>query len=390
MKNVNYLVGNDQTVSSPLPVFDDSALEFLSLLSRKLMESPLSREYPDVSAFAFWCRKANLNSLKEHYGDSKKRLGRGLCFHIAPGNIPINFAFSYVFGLLAGCSNIVRLSSKDFPQIAPFCKIFNEAVEAFPEIKNRTAFVRYDHNDEVTKAISEASDARVIWGGDETIKRVRAMASKPRCVDVCFADRYSVCILDGAAVLNSDQKQMDALASAFYNDTYLMDQNACSSPQILFWLNASKEAVTKFWKSVTAFAEKKYVLQPAVAVDKYTHAFEDILDGVPLNAIKRDDNLLYRVQLSGIAGDVTEYRGKGGYFYEYPINEISDIKDWINEKFQTITYYGVNPEEIGNFITDNNISGVDRVVPVGKAMDIDIVWDGFELFRTLSRVIDIR
>ena len=51
-------------------------------------------------------------------------IGRGLAYHIAPSNIPINFAYSLVFGLLSGNTNIVRLSSKNFIQIKLLCDLF--------------------------------------------------------------------------------------------------------------------------------------------------------------------------------------------------------------------------------------------------------------------------
>ena len=45
------------------------------------------------------------------------RLGRGCVFHISPSNVPVNYAYSLVVGLLTGNTNIVRISSKDFPQV---------------------------------------------------------------------------------------------------------------------------------------------------------------------------------------------------------------------------------------------------------------------------------
>ena len=37
---------------------------------------------------------------KEYKKDESLRLGRGIIFHIAPSNVPINFAYSLVAGLL--------------------------------------------------------------------------------------------------------------------------------------------------------------------------------------------------------------------------------------------------------------------------------------------------
>ena len=47
--------------------------------------------YPDVASFLF-CRKANLNQLK-NISMKVTKLGKGTIFHIAPSNVPINFAF---------------------------------------------------------------------------------------------------------------------------------------------------------------------------------------------------------------------------------------------------------------------------------------------------------
>ena len=36
---------------------------------------------------------------------------------------------------------------------------------------------------------------------------------------------------------------------------------------------------------------------------------------------------------------------------------------------------------------DVMLRGIDRVVPVGRALDMDIVWDGYDLIGSLSRLI---
>lgn len=390
MKDVEYLVGSPNITDVPLQAYSDEAMEFLAALSRNLMKSPSLRIYPDISALAFWCRKANLQKLKQSCPEAGKRLGRGLCFHVAPGNIPINFAFSYIFGLLAGCSNIVRLSSRPYPQIKPVCDAVTETLGSFPEIEKRTAFVRYAADDETTAGFCKNADARLIWGGDYTIEKVRTMSCKPRCIDIGFADRYSICMIDGEAVLDTNEKALVRLAESFYNDTYLMDQNACSSEQLILWLNDSEGARERFWNAIYDYASKKYELQVAVGIDKYTNMYEDILDGKPIDKIVRQTNLLYRAEISKLDGDITKLRGKGGYFYEYTLSDIKEIAPFVTDKFQTVTYFGVDPEMIREFVISNYLRGIDRIVSIGKAMDIDIIWDGFDLVRMLSRYVDTR
>ena len=122
----------------------------------------------------------------------------------------------------AGCSNIVRLPSRIFPQTGPVCQAIGETLARHPEIAARTAFVRYPAGSKATAGFSSQADARLIWGGDATIASVRSLGTKPRCVDIAFADRYSICILSGQAVLDADEAAVGRLAENFYNDTYLM------------------------------------------------------------------------------------------------------------------------------------------------------------------------
>ena len=50
-------------------------------------------------------------------------MGRGTVLHITPSNVPTNFAYSMVFGLLSGNNNIIRLPSKNFLQVKILCEI---------------------------------------------------------------------------------------------------------------------------------------------------------------------------------------------------------------------------------------------------------------------------
>jgi hypothetical protein len=315
-------------------------------------------------------------------------------FHIAPSNIPVNFAFSWIFGILSGNANVVRVPSKQFEQTEIICAAIIEAAAAFPEILQCNTFIRYPHSDEITAQLCLESDARIIWGGDTTVSHIRSFASKPRCVDVVFPDRYSFCIIDGKSVLESSDNEIKRLAENFYNDTYLMDQNACSSPRLILWQNAdannaacnSKE---KFWEAVFLLANKKYELQTKAAVDKYVQLCKDAISfGGEITSLRKL-NILYRVNFSSLPEvDISELRGYGGYFYESDLSCLDRLVPYINEKYQTLTYFGVDPKALKDFVVTNRLRGIDRISPVGKAMDIGLVWDGYDLINTLSRVID--
>ena len=47
-------------------------------------------------------------------------------------------------------------------------------------------------------------------------------------------------------------------------------------------------------------------------------------------------------------------------------------------------------KEIKKFIVENEVNGIDRVVPIGQALDMSFYWDGYDLNRILSRIVDIK
>ena len=380
--------------NTPLRPFEPMVLDCLGEISSAILKSPVGRQFPDLTAFAFYIRKANLLKLETAFTSDEIRIGRGLCFHIAPANIPVNFAFTWVFSLLAGNANIVRLPSKDFPQVDALLAIINAVLGKYPGLRERNEFVKYPRTDnETTAAYCQMADCRMIWGGDRTIASVKALPTKPRCVDICFADRYSVALINAEAILKADDAQIARLAQDFYNDTYLMDQNACSSPQVILWEVGKlgswevEKAKKRFWNAVYELAEKKYVLQDAVAVDKYTLFCEEAVGNDNIQSIRRKANLLYRVELKSLPPDIVSHRGKAGFFFEYVLKDREEFFSVVTEKFQTITQFGVDPDELRQGIIGHHLRGIDRIVPIGHAMDIGVVWDGHDLVRILSRIV---
>lgn len=383
LNNVKYMAGGDVTVCPALP-YNDTAVEFLDCLSKSLMKY---REYPDIVSFGFYIRKANILRLKESFEDKHYRIGRGLIFHIAPSNVPINFAYSFLFGLLSGNTNIVKISSKEYEQVNIVCseieQLFQE--EKFKQIKDTNAFIRYSNIDEITAYISSVSDGRVIWGGDKSITHIRKFPIKIRGVEIVFADRYSICILNSDAVLDLNDSELQKLSDKFYNDTYLFDQNACSSPQIIFWYGKNIEkAKNIFWNSIKHSAEK-YDLAPIKVVDKYTDMLTNIIQD-NVKKVEMYGNEVYCLETEKIQDNLN---GRFGLFYEYSIEELSEIADTIRDKCQTITYFGIDKNKIISSLINKNISGVDRIVPVGMALDMNVIWDGYDIVKELSRVIDI-
>ena len=100
-------------------------------------------------------------------------------------------------------------------------------------------------------------------------------------------------------------------------------------------------------------------------------------------------NLLYRLELKTLPSNIENMRGQCGYFYEYHLEREEDLIDIIHNKCQTITYFGIDKFKLRDFILRHRLRGVDRIVPIGSALDINVIWDGYDIIRSLSRIIDV-
>lgn len=144
--------------------------------------------------------------------------------------MPVNFTFNRVSGLLASNANIVRVPSKEFPQVALIAAALRELLAgAYSGLAPYVCLVRYPAEQGVNDAFFTLCDVHVIWGGDRTIAEVRRSPFQARAAEITFADRHSIAVIDADAYLACETK--DRLAQDFYNDTYFSDQNACTSPR---------------------------------------------------------------------------------------------------------------------------------------------------------------
>lgn len=387
---LTYVVGTPETVeemrgvSSMIP-FSDKAVTFLNAVSAKLLKT--GKAYSDVVTFAFWCRKAALLTEKAKYDTNELRLGRGIAFHSTPSNVPVNCAFSFAAGLLAGNPNIVRLPAKPYAQVDLICAAVKEALDEQPEMKPYVVFVKFPPVQEIADYFSGICASRIVWGGDMTIAEMRKSPLPPRAKEITFADRHSILVLNADAVLKAEN--IDRLAQDFYNDTFFSDQNACTSPRIIVWTGKDKQAAKdKFWTAAHKLVADKYTLAPVQAVGKLAALYRAAADReVRLEPCA--DNFIYRVKVEKLDDKLPDLKYNSGFFFEYDAENLTEIAPVCTNKCQTMTYYGLSKDDIAGFIRSVAPQGVDRAVPMGKSMDFTLVWDGYDLIRDLSRIVKV-
>lgn len=388
--DLEFLVGDYNILENmqktpALPMFSETAVDFLATLSREILKDKRSRSNIDVMSYAYWIRKASIESTKEKHLDRTNRIGRGVAFHVAPSNVPVNFAVSMTSSLLAGNATIIRVSNKRFEQVDIICQAMNRILNSeHKNIRNHLCLLRYEHSEQITQELSNICDVRVIWGGNNTINTIRKASLPPRAIEMAFADRHSLAIINSNVYLKENS---DDVAKGFYTDTYYTDQNACSSPRLVVWLGDKvEEARSLFWEKLHILVNSDYEMRPIQAVDKFTSLSMLGMGHNGVNLVSKD-NMVMRVEVESLYPELMEYKNGGGYFFEYKAKSLDEVVPVLTKQCQTISVLGIEKQEILDLVYKHGVRGVDRVVDLGQTMGLEFIWDGFKMIETMSRFI---
>lgn len=382
------LAGVSDPIQVPWEPFDPRAMEYLATVSRVIREKHGLPE--EVKAFGFWCRKNNLESMRLRHQCSQRRLGRGLIIHFAPANVPTMFAYSFAIGLLAGNAAVIRLSQRTSNSGIELCnllgKVLNQA--EFQSIRERTSFIQCDHAADRLIEMMGHCDGRVIWGGDRAINELRQISIPPWAVELCFPDRWSLALISQRYASELDDEELELNAHRFCNDTYSMDQAACSSPQLVVWIEdgGDKTVRSRWWKAVAKCAQT-YELTGHRAIQKLERVCRETLsrENVEFRIERFGGNLVYVASMDQIVASTKPWKGGYGLFYQAAIKETEDLLPLLSVRSQTITCMGVSCEDVRSHLVRKCAGGVYRIVPFGAALEMDTFWDGQDLIGALSR-----
>ena len=230
------------------------------------------------------------------------------------------------------------------------------------------------------------ADARVIWGGDSSVLEIRKSPLKSGAPDITFPDRKSAAIMDGEYVSLSPSIKRD-----FYNDTFITDQNACTSPSVILWRRADEELKAAFWKEFGKYVRERYSISPVLASGKWTSAMYLAATGL-ISKIEWVDNTILRCKASGPLPEILGHLAPGGLFVESE----APLADLMCERLQSVSLYaGRWPESTdGVFSPGGEMQLPDgrwpesadgmRIALPGHSLDFSHIWDGKDLMRELS------
>ena len=97
---------------------------------------------------------------------------------------------------------------------------------------------------------------------------------------------------------------------------------------------------------------------------------------------------MVRVRVDRLDGGLMEHKFGGGYFFEYETGGMEELLPLFGKPCQTLSYFGLDGKALQAFVLEHGVRGVDRIVPVGKTMDLTFRWDGFDMIGAMSRYVD--
>ena len=390
-------IGNLAKVRPLLP-FAGSVIDFIDTVSRRVLADPSVRAWPELLVVAHWMRKAHLRKLQVAFcAGQKVRLARGLVVHYAPSNVDSIFIYSWFISLLAGNSNVVRLSQRRGEQLDYLISRLNETFEQrdFKCLRERNLLVAYEHDDAVNADICSRCAVRVVWGGDRTVAALRGIPLPPLATEVAFADRFSLAVLQAITVCACNEEQLKNLAKRFCNDALSFDQLACSSPRMIAWTGSGeeiREAKHRFWAEVRRYATVRQISYPAIVTMNrvtaaYAYAATSQAGSIASSCVTE---FPLRVQLQESAQDYRSLHCGGGLFLERDLSTLEDLTDFLTSKDQTLSYFGYDAAELKQLAVQVPARAIDRMVPIGQALEFSPIWDGVDMFHSFTRLVEIR
>ncbi|MBJ6749867.1 LuxE/PaaK family acyltransferase [Geomonas anaerohicana] len=394
------LLRDDAFFTGPMrPAFSAEAVAFLDSLSRTIFSLRQEDDPPHFAALAFWLRRSNISRHVEQFcqtvGACEIAVPRGTAFHVAPSNVETIFLYSWALSLLAGNRNVVRIPQEVSPRMFTLLQAMRDLAQdaRWSGIAETNRFLSYPRDDSCNRYFSERADLRIIWGGDATALHFRALPGKAAVKDVVFCDKVSFCVVQAERYLRLSDEEVNEAARLFHNDAYQFDQKACSSPQIVYFAGnreACHDASSRFWRALREKAPPGGTGNDTSAMDKLVFGYQTAVRARGAHwprGIPDAGPVVMRVE-KGAISDLPATCG-GGFFFECFVTDLEELASLVQRNAQTLTYLGLTTEEIRAVGSVLCATGIERVVPVGKALDFAPVWDGYVLFSELTKRVSI-
>jgi hypothetical protein len=357
---------------------------------------------PGVAFLRLWLRRSTLEPIiarelgrgalhGDWMEDGRARLRAfpvGVVGHWPAGNIEIQPLLSMTCALLGGNAALVRVPSGLRDVTQKLVETLDHS-DGYGFLAKRVFMPVFDHARlDLHEAIARTVDGAMIWGGTEAVLQLRGLPFPHWARLAVFGPRISVAAVEADCLHTVRERESWCLRIA--RDVWQFDQQACSSPQVLFLEKKNGNSVSEFVQALKAAFESENRIHPRATIPA-------ALTTAICQA--RASWLLDDVAHSGVfprGPDWTILVGRGPDVPKptqgrtLTILEVDDLFDSIEKldgNVQTLGLAMADPEREAQLASLAARRGVDRIVKLGRMHVFAPPWDGVDLIRPMVRIV---
>ncbi len=359
---------------------DIPGVQFLRIwLRRGTLQPILTRELGDGALCGGWME------------DGRARLKAyplGIVGHWPAGNIEIQPVLSMTCALLGGNASLVRVPARlDEPTRLIVEKL--EQSDSKGVLTGRVRILVFDHaRRDLQEAMARSADGAMIWGGEEAVLQVRSLPFPYWARLAIFGPRISVAAMDADSWSRTGEQE--SWCKRIARDVWQFDQQACSSPQVLFLEKKIGHSPREFVHSLRRAFELEDRLHPRQTIPAaLTTAICQARASWLLDNVANSAFFSQGPEWTILLGSGTEIpqptQGK-----TLTVLEVDDLLDPIAKldgNVQTLGLAMADPEREIMLASIAARKGVDRIVKLGRMHVFAPPWDGVDLIRPMVRMV---
>ena len=359
---------------------DFPGIVFLRMwLRRGTLESIVTRELGVAGVHGQWMESARAEC---------KAFPLGVIGHWPAGNVEIQPILSMTCALLGGNAALVRIPS-GLDELLQRLMERLEHSDPGRLLTSRIFLAAFDHNrDDLHESMAREVDGAMIWGGKDAVLRVRSLPFPHWARIAVFGPRISVAAMDAGTWTDSAKRDTWCLRLA--RDVWQFDQQACSSPHVLFLERSAGHPIEPFVECLRrAFeAENRSHRRKAIVASQTSKIAQAraawLLNDTAHRAIfppSPDWTLLI-----GSGPDIPEpVQGKTLTVLE--VDSLADAIGKLDGNVQALGLGMADSERERQLTSLAARRGVDRIVKLGRMHVFTSPWDGMDLIRPMVRIV---
>ena len=388
-------------VVSDEPIQPDEVMSLFEAWARSLDSRDLD-EIPGIVFLRMWLRRGTLepiiarelgaNSVNggwTDYGRARcKPFPLGVIGHWPAGNVEIQPILSMTCGLLGGNAALVRVP-KDLVDLTH--TLISRLAQSDPDgrLMRRIFTAAFDHTRmDLQEAMARSVDGAMIWGGQEAVLQIRSLPFPHWARVAVFGPRISVAAMDAGAWANPAEQKTWCLRMA--RDLWQFDQQACSSPQVLYLERDAEQSTEPFLACLKNAFENENRAHPrqaiatslASAISKARASW--LLEDPSHQAffpIGPDWTILVG------SGDDVPPPIQGKTLYVLQVDDLHESIAKLDGNVQTLGLGFADSEKENEVASIAGRRGIDRVVKLGRMHTFVPPWDGVDLIRPMVRMV---